>query len=60
MNTPISISKNKIIFLINTKIILYHFAFIKNLWISKVLLGSIGLKSTEKNLQFLLILFFSN
>ena len=37
------------IFLINPNIILYYIIFIKNLWISKISLVSIGLKSTEKN-----------
>ena len=47
------------IFLINSNIILYHVPFINYLRISKILLVSIRLRSTEKNLQFLLILFFS-
>ena len=37
------------IFLMNPSINLYYFPFIKYLWISKILLLSIGLKSTEKN-----------
>ena len=36
------------IFLINPSIILYHVLFVKCLWISKISLVSIGLKSTEK------------
>ena len=32
----------------NPNIILYHVLFIKYLWISKILLVSIGIKSTEK------------
>ena len=35
-------------FVSNSDIILYHVLFIKNLWISKLSLVSIGLKSTEK------------
>ena len=38
------------IFLINSNIILYHVPFIKYLSVSKILLVSIGLKSTEKKL----------
>ena len=41
------------IFLINTKLILHHVLSIKYLWIYKILLLSIGLKSTEKNLTTL-------
>ena len=37
-------------FLINSNIILYHVPFIKYLWISKMSLASIGLKSTEKRI----------
>ena len=37
------------IFLVNPKIILYNVAFIKHLWISKISLVSIGLKSIEKS-----------
>ena len=36
------------IFLINSNIVLYCGPFIKYIWISKILLVSIGLKSTEK------------
>ena len=36
--------------IINPKIILYFVLFIKYLWISKILLASIGIKSTEKNI----------
>ena len=43
VNNPISI------FLLNPNIILYHVIFIKYLWVSKISLVSIGLKSTEKN-----------
>ena len=44
VNNPIDI------FLINPAIIFYPvFFFIKYLWISKTLLASVGLKSTEKN-----------
>ena len=53
INNPINI------FLINPNIILYHILFIKYLWISKISLVSIGLKSAEKNLQFFWILVFS-
>ena len=35
-------------FLINSNIILYHLLFIKYLWIFKILLVSIELKSAEK------------
>ena len=35
---------------INPNILLYHIIFIKYLWISKISLVSIGLKSTEKKL----------
>ena len=42
VNNPINI------FLINPNLILYHVLFIKHLWISKILLASVGLKSTEK------------
>ena len=48
VNNPINI------FLINPNIILYHVPFIKYLWISKILLVSIGLKSTEKTKSFAL------
>ena len=34
-------------FLANPNIILYYFPFIKYLWISKILLELIGLKSTK-------------
>ena len=44
-NTTISV-----FFLIEPNIVLYHVLFIKYLWISKILLGSIGLKSTEKKI----------
>ena len=37
-------------FLLNPNIVLYHVLFIKYLWISKILLASKGLKSTEKKL----------
>ena len=43
VNNPINI------LLINTNVILYHVAFIKYLWVSKIPLVSIGLKLTEKN-----------
>ena len=55
VNNPINI------FLINPNI-LYHVYFIKYLWISKISLVSIGLKSTEKkfpipfNLVFVILL----
>ena len=52
VNNPINI------FLINPKIILYYVLFVKYLRISKISLVSIELKSTEKILQLLLILFF--
>ena len=52
VNNPINI------FLINSNIILYHVPFIKYLWTSEISLVSIGLGSTEKKLQFFLILFF--
>ena len=42
VNNPIKI------FLINLNIILYHVPFIKCLWISKILLVSLGLKSKEQ------------
>ena len=45
VNNPINI------FLINPKIISYHVLFIKYLWISKISLVSIGLKSTEKKVH---------
>ena len=44
INNPINI------FLINPTIVLYYFPFFKHLWISKILLVSIGLKSTEKKI----------
>ena len=37
-------------FLLNPNIVLYYVLFIKCLWISKILLASKGLKSTEKKL----------
>ena len=40
-------------FLIIPNIILYYVPFIKYLWISKISLVSIGLKSTEKNFTLL-------
>ena len=43
VNNPIDIS------LINVNMILYNVPFIKDSWISKISLVSIGLKSTEKN-----------
>ena len=43
LNNPINI------FLINQNIILYHVLFIKYLWISKISLLSIGLKSIKKH-----------
>ena len=43
---PVNNPRN--IFLMNLKIIFYYFLFIKYLWISKISLISIGLKSTEK------------
>ena len=43
VNNPINI------FLISLSIILYHFRFIKYLWISKISLVPIGLKSTENS-----------
>ena len=51
MIRPITRPVNNLIniFLIKSNIILYHVLFIKYLWISKVLLVSIGLKATEKN-----------
>ena len=45
LNNPINT------FLINPNIILYHALFIKYLWISKISLSSIGLKSTEKHFR---------
>ena len=42
VNNPINI------YLMNLSITLYHVLFIKYLWISKISLVSIGLKSTEK------------
>ena len=48
------------IFLINPKVILYRVLFIKYLWISKILLVSIGLKSTEKKFTAPLNPFFLN
>ena len=44
INNPINIS------LINPNTILCHVLFIKYLWISKILLVSIGLKPTDKNI----------
>ena len=52
--------KNPIsLFLIKPKIILYHVLLIKYLWISKLFYVSIGLKSTEKIVQPILIPFFN-
>ena len=45
LNNPINT------FLINPNIILYHALFIKYLWISKISLSSIGLKSTEQSFR---------
>ena len=44
INNPINIS------LINPNTILCHVLFIKYLWISKILLVSIGLKPTDKKI----------
>ena len=52
VNNPIKI------LIINPKIILHHVLFIKYLWISKILLISIGLNSTEKNFATPFNLFF--
>ena len=45
---PVNYSIN--IFVINSDIIFCHVPFIKYLWISKISIISIRLKSTEKNL----------
>ena len=42
----------------NPNTVLYHVLFIKYLWISKIPLVSIGLKSTEKNFTTPFKLFF--
>ena len=52
LNDPLNI------FLIKPNVIFYYFPFIKYIWISKILLVSMGLKLTEKKIHFLLILFF--
>ena len=48
VNYPINL------FLINPNIILYHVLSIKYLWVSKILLVSVGLKSTEKKFTTLI------
>ena len=54
INNPINI------LLTRPKIILYHALFIKYLWISKIALLPIGLKSTEKKIATPFYLVFSN